>query len=274
MKTLWTRSKTALVFVSVMIAGIYSSLWSYGVLMLLVIVMSLLEFFKLYQADIENSKFKNWYVYVAIAIGLIGFVATFPVTQPYLYNYSFFLLLLTPFLLLILEIFSHSEKPFQNIGLVLLSVCYVALPVWLLNTIVMHNNSYEPFIALGIILLIWCNDAFAYLVGSLIGKHKIIPRITPGKTWEGTIGGIVFNFITAYLISILFGVFSFTQWAVIAAIVSVFATVGDWVESMMKRSLNVKDSGNLLPGHGGMLDRFDAFFFAIPFVAAYIWWLK
>jgi phosphatidate cytidylyltransferase len=274
MKTLWTRSKTALVFVTVMIAGIYASIYTYAVLMLLVIVLSLLEFFKLYKADLANSRLKNMYVFAAIAIGLLGFFGTFPETQSYFYNYAFFLLLLSPFLLMILEIFSHSEKPFQNIGLVVLSVCYVALPIWMLNGIIMHNGHYEPFIPLGIILLIWSNDAFAYLVGSAIGKHKIIPRITPGKTWEGTVGGVVCNFIVAYLLSILFGVFSFAEWAVIATIVSVFATLGDWVESMMKRSLNVKDSGNLLPGHGGMLDRFDAFFFAIPFVAAYIWWLK
>jgi phosphatidate cytidylyltransferase len=123
-------------------------------------------------------------------------------------------------------------------------------------------------------LLIWSNDAFAYAVGSLIGKHKLFPRISPGKTWEGTLGGIFFNFVVAYLLSLLFPVLGLRDWAVIAAIVSIFATFGDLVESMMKRSLNIKDTGNLFPGHGGMLDRFDAYFFAIPFVAAYLFLVK
>ncbi len=274
MKTLWTRSKTALVFVSVMIAGIYGSIYSYAVLMLLIIVMSLSEFFKLYGTQLQNSKANNLYFPLAAGLGVAGFLITFPLLQPFILANIWVLLLLIPFLLLITELFSHSEYPFQNIGLVILSICYVALPVWLLNTIIIHENSYEPFIPLGIILLIWSNDAFAYLVGSAIGKHKIIPRISPGKTWEGSIGGVVCNFIVAYLLTILFGVFSFAEWCVIAALVSIFATLGDWVESMMKRSLNVKDSGTLLPGHGGMLDRFDAFFFAIPFVAAYIWLIR
>jgi len=272
MKTLITRTKTALIFVAVVLAGVWLHVWTFGLLMLAVMLLSFWEFFKLYAADLQNSKFAKYYVFFAMFIGMFGFVATFPETQHILGSNEYVLILLSPFLLIVAELFSHSERPLQNIGLTFLAVITIALPIWMLNTVLIKEDNYQPVIPMGILLLIWCNDAFAYLVGSAIGKHKIIPRISPGKTVEGTIGGIICNFITAYLLTILFGVFSLQHWMAIAVIVSVFATLGDWTESMMKRSLQVKDSGNLLPGHGGMLDRFDAFFFAVPFVVAYLWW--
>jgi phosphatidate cytidylyltransferase len=274
MKTLLIRSKTAVVFVSVMLTGMYLGVYTFSILMFLVMQLSLWEFFKLYKSDLDNSKFKNLYFFFAALIASIAFLQTSPVTISFGLQYMQTALLLSPFILLIIELFSHSERPFQNISLIILPLLYVCLPLCMLNTIIMMDGVFEPLLSMGIILLIWSNDAFAYLVGSAIGKHKIIPRITPGKTWEGTIGGVLCNFIVAYLLAKLFGVFNFQQWTVIAAIVSIFGTLGDWVESMMKRSLSVKDSGDLLPGHGGMLDRFDAFFFAVPFVVVYIYWLQ
>ena len=107
-------------------------------------------------------------------------------------------------------------------------------------------------------------------MGSQIGKTKLFPRISPGKTWEGSTGGVIVTFIVAYLLSLLFTDLRLMDWLILAAIVSLFGSIGDLVESMLKRSLNIKDSGNLLPGHGGILDRFDAFIFLLPFAAAYL----
>jgi phosphatidate cytidylyltransferase len=121
-----------------------------------------------------------------------------------------------------------------------------------------------------LLLLTWMNDTGAYLVGSNFGRRMLFPRISPKKTWEGTIGGVVITFITAASFCAFSGELRLFDWMVLAAFVSVFGTLGDLVESMLKRSVGVKDSGNLLPGHGGVLDRFDAFIFVLPFAAAYL----
>ena len=118
----------------------------------------------------------------------------------------------------------------------------------------------------------WANDTGAYLIGSQIGRTKLFPRISPKKTWEGSAGGVLVTFLAGYLLSRIFSDISLVDWCVLAGIVSIFGSLGDLVESMLKRSLQIKDSGNLLPGHGGFLDRFDAFIFLLPFAAAYLLW--
>lgn len=275
MKTLWTRSKTALLFITVMITGIYFSIYSYAALMLGMLILSFFEFFKLYQTHWAANANSKLYPIIASALGILGFFFTFPFSPSYFFHIGFAILLLSPFVLMALQMWSHSSKGIQDIGLLFLALLYIALPVWMLNTVLVNEEQqYLPLIPLGIILLIWTNDAFAYLTGSLFGKTKLFPRISPGKTWEGLIGGVIFNFLVAYLQSRLFGIFSFGEWSVIAAIVSIMATLGDLTESLMKRNMEVKDSGSIFPGHGGMLDRFDAFYFAVPFVVTYIWWLR
>ena len=130
-----------------------------------------------------------------------------------------------------------------------------------------HQNiaEYSPHRVWGLLWLVWTNDSFAYIIGSRIGKTKLFERISPNKTWEGTIGGAIGAIIMAWVLSLYFSDFTMVEWVSLALVAAIFGTMGDLVESMMKRSLGVKDSGSLLPGHGGMLDRFDAFIFAIPF---------
>ena len=125
-------------------------------------------------------------------------------------------------------------------------------------------------IALGYLLLLWLNDTGAYFVGSLVGKHKLFERISPGKTWEGSAGGALFALATAWGLSMLFIQLTTMHWLILAIIVVISGTIGDLVESMLKRSLGIKDSGNILPGHGGMLDRFDAVLISAPFVFVYL----
>jgi phosphatidate cytidylyltransferase len=132
---------------------------------------------------------------------------------------------------------------------------------------------YQPMILLGIIFLIWSNDTFAYLGGSLFGKNKMIPRISPGKTWEGTVFGVLVSFGVSFLIKNYLVKSETTIWPVLGILVPVFATIGDLVESMLKRQAGVKDSGNLMPGHGGALDRFDSLIFVTPFVVVLLYFL-
>lgn len=176
-------------------------------------------------------------------------------------------LVLLPFYALwMVELLLASERPFTNIGHFLLGLVYVGIPLALLVDIAMPNDQYAPLRVFGILVLNWMNDTFAYLTGSMIGKTPFFPRISPKKTWEGTLGGIVCTVLIAWGVSHYLTVYTPVQWVAIAACVAVFGTIGDLIESMLKRSVGVKDSGNIMPGHGGFLDRFDSFVFLLPFV--------
>lgn len=137
----------------------------------------------------------------------------------------------------------------------------------------LDSSFYNPHIVLGIMLLIWANDTFAYLAGSLIGKHKLYERISPGKTWEGTIGGGILSVASSFVIFHWFPEIKLTTWIIVAVIIVVFGTIGDLVESMLKREAGIKDSGKIMPGHGGILDRFDSLIFATPFLYFYLNWI-
>lgn len=179
-------------------------------------------------------------------------------------------------LLLAAELFYQSETPFIN-GLVNVGAAiYIGIPVICLYSLADSNFDAEEWfpknvaVPLGIVLLIWANDTFAYFTGSLLGKHKILPAISPKKSWEGFFGGLIFALITGWILSRYFSKLNLQQWMIVALIVVVFGTIGDFFESMIKRQAGVKDTGNLLPGHGGFLDRFDALIFCVPFVAMYL----
>ncbi len=180
-----------------------------------------------------------------------------------------------PLLLLVFELFRGSSDPFRGAGLIIFGVVYIAVPFTLLQYIYAgpQGDGASPNLIVGLLLLVWANDTFAYLVGSRIGKTPLLPRISPKKTWEGSLGGVVCTIGTGALLHFVFGELSLLQWMSLAGIVAVFGSFGDLVESMLKRSVGVKDSGRIMPGHGGLLDRFDAFLFVIPFAFAYLWWV-
>lgn len=146
----------------------------------------------------------------------------------------------------------------------LMTVFYTAIPFSLLLR--EHVSPHFSSLLIGTLLLIWVSDSGAYFVGKSIGKRKLMPSISPGKSWEGFWGAGMCTMIASYLFSSLMGVFSFRTWALMALSVWIFGSLGDLVESKLKRKLNIKDSGTILPGHGGFLDRFDGFYFCLPFV--------
>jgi phosphatidate cytidylyltransferase len=178
------------------------------------------------------------------------------------------------FSIFIFELFTKRDNPFGNIAFTLLGIFYVTLPFSLLNHVLTLNGNYNYEILFGCWFILWSNDTGAYLTGSAFGKTKLLPRVSPGKSWEGCAGGAIIAYIITWIISGWYTSISRTDWYIIASILIVVGTLGDLVESLYKRSLNVKDSGTLLPGHGGILDRFDSLIMAIPFVFVYLFFVK
>ena len=192
-----------------------------------------------------------------------------------------FLFIIFPLLVLIvvLEIFRKNETPISNIAFSIMGILYVVVPFSLLNFFAYGNNAdsivsiaspnHPAYLLLGFFIIQWACDSGAYLVGTTFGKTKLSPKISPNKTWEGFIGGLILATFIGYIIACFIGS-NPIHWVLISIIIVVFGTLGDLTESQIKRSVGVKDSGNLLPGHGGILDRFDGVLFSAPFVLAYL----
>ena len=175
--------------------------------------------------------------------------------------------------LLLVDLFSKEFKKRNTFSKVFLQVKYVVLPFFFLILLPFVKGIYHPNLIICTILIIWTNDSFAFLVGKNFGKRKLFERISPKKTIEGFIGGVVFSIILGGVIGYFSEEFSVFNWIIIAIIISVFGTLGDLVESKFKREANIKDSGTIMPGHGGLLDRLDSLFFLTPFVYLYIHFL-
>ncbi len=188
----------------------------------------------------------------------------------YLFVSIIFLSILIPVLYLttfIIQLWRNDNEPFTTVGHTLLPSIWIMVPLALLNT----AHIFGAGLTMMIFILIWVNDSFAYITGMLLGKHKMWERHSPNKTWEGTIGGTLFCIAAAVLAGSRFAPEIHTLgWAIIGLICSVAGTLGDLVESMFKRYCGVKDSGNIMPGHGGVLDRFDSILMAVPFVLLFL----
>lgn len=185
--------------------------------------------------------------------------------------------------LMVAELYLKNEDPIHDWAYTMMAQLYIALPFSLLNTLAFHLTpqglvTYDSVLPLSVFVFLWMNDTGAYLCGSLLGKHKLFPRISPGKSWEGSIGGGILVIAVAVLVWYLTDQNQLNQlgltaieWAGLGLTVVIFGTWGDLVESLFKRTLGIKDSGNILPGHGGMLDRFDSSLLAIPAAVVYLY---
>ena len=173
-------------------------------------------------------------------------------------------------LFLIRDLFSSRELPNLLSNQFINTTFYISCGFIFLILIAFNFGDYNPQIILGIFLLIWTNDSFAYLIGKNFGKQKLFVSISPKKTIEGFLGGVFFSAIISYFITLLAPSLSFSNWLIISVLVSVFGTLGDLVESKYKRQASVKDSGKIMPGHGGMLDRLDSAIFAAPFIYLFL----
>ena len=189
--------------------------------------------------------------------------------------------LVTIIYLLVAELYLKQKDPIQNWAYTMLAQMYIALPFSLLNVLAFNATNqgvvaFNTLLPLSVFVFLWVNDSGAYCCGSLLGRHKLFPRISPGKSWEGSIGGAVFVLVAAWAISSFLDgqMLTLPEWLGLGLTVVVFGTWGDLVESLFKRTLGIKDSGNILPGHGGMLDRFDSSLLAIPAAVVYLYTLS
>jgi phosphatidate cytidylyltransferase len=274
MNTFIKRTLTAAVFATVMLGGMLWCYESFTILFFIINAGAAWEFDRL----IGRFRIYN-------RIGVLAYRWMFTLLSSFVYI-SFYLTVFTDssiwvaalpacaFIFIAIELFSITERGIQNIALNIFGVVYIALPLGLLHLIldIKHPESELWFpgkvnIILALLLLIWSNDTFAYLGGSLMGKHKLFPAHSPKKSWEGFFIGMCGALLSAFIIHrLLISDHELIVPLAIAMIAAVIGTAGDLFESMIKRNAGVKDSGSIMPGHGGILDRFDAFLFSIPFV--------
>ena len=170
---------------------------------------------------------------------------------------------------LISELYTRKTNPIHNWAYFILGQVFIALPFSLLNFILFIDN-YQPIILLAVFVTIWVNDTGAYLVGVTLGRHRLFERISPKKSWEGFLGGAVFAALSGYVFSLFIPQINLINWLIFSEIIVVFGTFGDLTESLLKRTLDVKDSGNVIPGHGGLLDRFDSMLLAAPAIYLFL----
>jgi phosphatidate cytidylyltransferase len=240
-------------------------------------IVGLMAFLLLYEFYIMTEKFKplKW---LGLALGMSVYVLALLYNQQMLDNriLAFFVLLVLSVPIVLL--FDKERNIFESLSITYLGTFYIALPLALLVLIASPNElvnetGFNRFMILGIFLVIWSNDTGAYFAGKTMGKTKLFERVSPNKTVEGSIGGVVLAFviITIYIKFFVKADYSLVWWYLFTAVISFAGIIGDLIESQMKRTLGIKDSGNLIPGHGGVLDRFDALIFSLPF--AYICYL-
>ena len=269
MKKLITRTITGIVLVLVMLTAIMASQYSFALLFLIILTASIYEFTNLFkQSEVQPNKF------FAYSVSIILFATTFLIAKGII-EIKYFLGLL-PFFLMIMaaELYRKKDKVAENIAVTIFSIIYLAIPISLISFLVfpeiLSANAYTPKLLIALFSLIWIYDSGAYLVGVSIGKHRLFERISPKKSWEGAIGGTLIAIAASYFISGFIPEIKLIHWIAISILTVVSSTFGDLTESMFKRYFGIKDSGNILPGHGGVLDRFDSLFFAAPVFVVYL----
>ena len=262
------RTFTGALYVCIILLSSIYSAYTFAALFLLITVISLYEFYNM----AANITF-NESALQGIILGTAVFILSFLIFSGKLPFYWYALLIPTFICMYLIELYRNGSHPADKLAYIFLGVIYIGLPLSLLNYLVFYplpGYRYNYTILLGMFFLIWGNDTFAYITGRLIGKHLLFERISPKKTWEGFIGGTLFTLGIAWLISKIFLVLTLHEWLITGIIISIAGVFGDLTESMFKRSFNKKDSGTILPGHGGILDRIDSLLFAAPLITAYL----
>ncbi|MBD5328584.1 MAG: phosphatidate cytidylyltransferase [Bacteroides sp.] len=263
-KKLLTRSVSGLVYVLLIIGCV---LWGSTGIAVLGILLAILSTFEL-EKIIHEARPRRMPLVALDMLGVVLLAVSFNPVIPVVPLVLWILVILAR---LILELYAKDENPLKSMAHSIFVQIYIGLPLCAMS---ITSLIVVPKAILLVFLFLWINDTGAYLVGSMVGKHRLFERISPKKSWEGFFGGLVFNLIAAsifcYCSSTFMGLHAnIIQWLIFALIVTVFGTWGDLIESMIKRHLNIKDSGNLIPGHGGILDRIDSFLLAMPAVLVF-----
>lgn len=272
------RAITGIIFVGVLIGCILGGPISFTLLFALITALTIHEFGVIIskQPDVEINKPICMLAGVFLFFGF-AYLGVMPGQTEILIPYLFLIIYL-----LVSELYLKKKNPLNNWAYAMMSQIYIALSFAMLNVLAYHSIGnegelsnyqvqYNPILPLSIFIFTWINDTGAYCTGMLFGKHRLFERISPKKSWEGSIGGGVFSIIAAIVMAHYFPFMSISIWIGLALTVVIFGTLGDLTESLLKRTIGIKDSGNILPGHGGMLDRFDSTLMAVPAAVVYLY---
>ncbi len=280
MKNLITRTVTGVLFVAIIVVGFRVP---EGMIVLFALITGLTtwEFTGL----VNNVEGVTVNRFITTAAGVYFFLSVAGFCSGTTPSAVFIPYLLTVVYLFISELYTKNADPIADWAYTMLSQMYIALPFSMVNVLAFqdtgHGIAFNSLLPLSIFIFLWTNDTGAYCSGSLFGKHKLFPRVSPGKSWEGSIGGGILVLAVAALIGYIENstegltpvAMSIPAWMGLGLVVVFFGTWGDLVESLFKRTLGIKDSGNILPGHGGMLDRFDSSLMAMPAAVVYLYTL-
>lgn len=268
MNNFFQRTLSAIVYAGTVIATTLLHPMYFGIVFMIVSAWAIYEHHKLVQTSIKAA------CYAIIATVLLFATMYFHFLGDPICKWLFFLYLAVFILAIIRELFIPQEDPIRSWGHLCSGQIMIALPFALMNGILMENK----FLLLSLFVILWLNDSGAYIVGSLMakrksGNHKMFPRVSPAKSWEGLIGGFIFDIIAGYVFyrigwtaDLTLTAYPLLNSILFALVIGLFGTLGDLIESIFKRTLGVKDSGKFLPGHGGVLDRFDSLLLAVPAV--------
>ena len=272
------RAITGIIFVGVLIGCILGGPISFTLLFALITALTIHEFGNIVskQPDVEINKPICMLAGVFLFFGF-AYLGVMPGQTEILIPYLFLIIYL-----LVSELYLKKKNPLNNWAYAMMSQIYIALSFAMLNVLAYHSIGnkgelshyqvqYNPILPLSIFIFTWINDTGAYCTGMLFGKHRLFERISPKKSWEGSIGGGVFSIIAAIVMAHYFPFMPISIWIGLALTVVIFGTLGDLTESLLKRTIGIKDSGNILPGHGGMLDRFDSTLMAVPAAVVYLY---
>jgi len=270
------RSVSGIIFVSILLGAILAAWWTWALLALLISIGISVEIAKLF----KKIGIHEVIPILPISTGLIflGAFSFFIGAEIYVISFSVWILgLMLPFIQRL-----WTKQSLQNAIATSIAAIYVGFPFGMSALLLytasnsplgesgIFNQQAFPYVLISLFILLWSFDSFAYITGSLFGKHKILPAISPKKSWEGFFGGLILSIGIAFILMQTWGILSIEKWIGLCIIVAIFGSIGDFLESKIKRIAQVKDSGNIIPGHGGLFDRFDSFLMIVPFATAYL----
>jgi phosphatidate cytidylyltransferase len=271
MKNFILRALTGFIYVALIVLGVVVNEYTFLALFSIVAVLCLWEFYGLVNAQ-KRARINPWYNCFG---GALLFVSAYLYASGVFSHYIFFPYLLYIVVVFISELYEKQQDPITHMAYIFLGQCYIALPLAMLNLIAFPEVEpgviiYYPILVLALFVFIWINDTGAYIIGILFGKHRLFERISPKKSWEGFFGGLIFTVASSLVFAYFETQIPYYHWIGLSFVVVVFGVWGDLVESLMKRTLEVKDSGTSMPGHGGFLDRFDSLLLAVYAVLFYV----
>lgn len=259
------RLITGILLVIILFFASWLSIYSFFGVFLLIVVFGVWELYTLSEKHLNVKTSYTWGIIMAATLFCASFI--FELTDsPILY----ILVQIQAIIYFIRELYRNNKKAMNNLAHTFFALIYFALPLSFLNLMLADNGNFNTNIILVILVLVWIFDIFSYIIGSLIGKHKLFERISPNKSWEGVVGSGILTLVSAFYISIYFPILNTLNTIVIGIIIVILGTFGDLTASLIKRSAKVKDSGSILPGHGGIIDRFDTMVLSVPGIFTYL----